>query len=1080
MIRRWSIRAQLLGLACAIALPLAGLLAWNLYASARYEAQRAREQMLSLARVTAADAARFLGQAHNILTGLAGRPAVRALDPARCDPVLKDFLDLAPRFANVATMRLDGTVICSGAPLARPARMDPSKMLDLLRGSGELTVGQLTPETITGRWAIPVGLPLLDERGRVTGAVGLAIDLVGFKPPPVVTGLPEKALTGIVASDGTILAHSREPGRFVGTKAGAGRVAVREKTGTAEVTGLDGIPRIQGFVPVPGTDWVAVASLPADAVYAGLRTRIAASAALALVVFGFAGWLTAWLSRAVSEPIRALAGTAARVAARDPEARAVGGGAAEIADVAAQFNVMLDERARADAALLAAARRSSEILESMSDGFVALDRDWRYTYVNRAASEMFGRSAESLIGRIYHEEYPEAVGTPFERAYREAMEKRVPVMLEERYAPWERWFENRVYPTPEGISIFFHEITERKRAEDALRESEAKLRELIDGLGPEMFVGLTTPQGVLLEANRPALAAGGLSREDVIGKPLADTWWLSWSAEVQHRMREAIARAAAGEASRYDEQMRVAGGQLVWIDFSLHPVRDAAGRVAFLVPSARVIEERKQAEQALRESALQLQMAARAGNVGLWDWDLRTDAVFFSPEWKRQLGYEEHEIPNAFSEWQSRVHPEDLERSLRTVREFIERPWPGYSLEFRMRHKNGSWRWILAQGSLEHDAQGNAIRMLGTHIDITERKKIETDLLEQRRHLRAVTDNLPGLAGRVDRDLRYLYASAGYRRFGREPHEIVGRTIAEVIGEEAFRRAEPYVRRALAGERVTFENEVVSEGGRTSWGWTTFVPDLGPQRAVRGFFIVALDITERKRAENDLREAHERLQRISRQLLEVQERERAAVARELHDEIGQSLTALKLGIEALARRLKGAPAEKLSEFLGVVERSLAQTRDLTLALRPPQLDQLGLAAALRDAADRLAAQVGFTVQFAADAEPARLDPSLATAAYRVAQEALTNAARHAGARRVAVELRVLGEELLLAVSDDGRGYDLDAARARALGGASMGLLGMEERAELAGGSLRIITRPGQGTRVEAAFPLPASRARRSA
>jgi PAS domain S-box-containing protein len=167
------------------------------------------------------------------------------------------------------------------------------------------------------------------------------------------------------------------------------------------------------------------------------------------------------------------------------------------------------------------------------------------------------------------------------------------------------------------------DITERTRAEAALRESEGKLRKVIDGLGPYMFVGLLTPDGRLIEANRPALEAAGLKPEDVLGQPFAETYWWGWSEAVQAQLSAAIARAVAGVPSRYDVQVRVADATLIWIDFSLFPVRDSAGEVIFLVPSANVIDERKRAEAAIQES--EERFRTMANSIPQFAWIARGD-----------------------------------------------------------------------------------------------------------------------------------------------------------------------------------------------------------------------------------------------------------------------------------------------------------------------------------------------------------------------------------------------------------------------------------------------------------------------
>ncbi|HEX2453732.1 MAG TPA: PAS domain-containing protein [Vicinamibacterales bacterium] len=141
--------------------------------------------------------------------------------------------------------------------------------------------------------------------------------------------------------------------------------------------------------------------------------------------------------------------------------------------------------------------------------------------------------------------------------------------------------------------------------------------------------------------------------------------------------------------------------------------------------SFRDVTARSKMEERLREGAAQLELAVHAAHVGLWDWDLRSNQVLYSAEWKHQLGYEDHDIGNSLSEWHDRVHPDDRDRLRNTVDAFIENPWPGYNLEYRMRHRDGSYRWILAQASLMHDESGIATRMIGSHVDITERKREE-------------------------------------------------------------------------------------------------------------------------------------------------------------------------------------------------------------------------------------------------------------------------------------------------------------------------------------------------------------------
>jgi PAS domain S-box-containing protein len=245
-----------------------------------------------------------------------------------------------------------------------------------------------------------------------------------------------------------------------------------------------------------------------------------------------------------------------------------------------------------------------------------------------------------------------------------------------------------------------------------------------------------------------------------------------------------------------------------------------------------------------------------------------------------------------------------------------------------------------------------------------------------------------------------------------------------------------------------------------------------PEGLVIGAVSCFQDITDRKRAEDKLRETNDNLQLLSRRLVESQETERRHIARELHDEVGQSLTVAEMNLQALVQSPGGAPHRgRLKESLQAVERVLEQVRDLSLNLRPSMLDDLGLEPAVRWYTKRQAALAGLQVEFVADAMENRLDPVVETACFRVAQEALTNVVRHARAHLVAVELRQQDGRLHLLVRDDGVGFDVAALREQAVLGASLGLLSMEERATLVDGGLECKSTPGQGTVIDAWFPL---------
>lgn len=206
--------------------------------------------------------------------------------------------------------------------------------------------------------------------------------------------------------------------------------------------------------------------------------------------------------------------------------------------------------------------------------------------------------------------------------------------------------------------------------------------------------------------------------------------------------------------------------------------------------------------------------------------------------------------------------------------------------------------------------------------------------------------------------------------------------------------------------------------------------------------------------------------------LEIQENERRLLARVLHDQVGQLLTATKLTLQAAQRARSQQSARGLvRESLTLVDQCLQQVRSLALELRPSLLDDLGLSAALRWYLDRQGERAGFSVRLEGEIPGSRLPPEIETACYRIIQEAVTNVARHARARNVTVALALANGGLEAVVRDDGVGFDVPGARARAAAGGSFGLLGMEERVSLIGGRLQVDSAPGQGTRLWVRMPI---------
>lgn len=351
---------------------------------------------------------------------------------------------------------------------------------------------------------------------------------------------------------------------------------------------------------------------------------------------------------------------------------------------------------------------------------------------------------------------------------------------------------------------------------------------------------------------------------------------------------------------------------------------------------------------------------------------------------------------------------------------------------------------------------------------ISERKRAEEALRESEERYRELFENARDAIYVHDLDGTYTSVNrAAERLSGYSREEILGRNFADFVVAEHMEQVRDclFSKLAKSGE-TSYEVEVKAKDGRR-------VPVEVSSRAIYengeiiGIQGTARDITERKQAQDTLR-------MFSRQLIEAQEDERRRIARDLHDQIGQALTAVKMNLHTI-QRLCATPEStpRIKDNIDAVDEALRLVRDLSVDLRPPLLDDLGLATALCWYVDRYAQRAGVTteVQIELPNRDERFSRDLETACFRIAQEALTNVVRHARASHVSLQLTRTKTGLKMKVSDDGVGFDPAALRKRAPRAATLGLLGMQERAHAAGGEIEIHSAISKGTTIRFTVPL---------
>ena len=560
--------------------------------------------------------------------------------------------------------------------------------------------------------------------------------------------------------------------------------------------------------------------------------------------------------------------------------------------------------------------------------------------------------------------------------------------------------------------------------------------------------------------------------ESIFGYPRDEVanhlgWWRERVHPDDHaRVEQTAADAIRGDAPGWSNEYRFRrkDGSWAWVASRCVIERDAHGRARHAVGAMIDISKLKEAESQLRQVLDTLP-------VGVAVIDRAGDIVLHNPAssriWGRLIlpGQERYAKSEGFWHGSGKaIGPEDWASRRAIAAGEISR-----DELIDINTFDGQRRTIENYAAPLRDGAGNITGAVVVNDDVTEQARAEEALRKTERLL--VEAETLGQTGSWEQNLisGAIVNTEANRRlfFGDDASKGVRlEDYVDVIHPDD--RAWVMERRGqlLAGTGSgDIEYRVVRPDGSLHWifGRATVVRDESG-RPLRVYGTNA-DITERKRAEEELGRRTRQLEALSRRLIEAQEAERRAVARELHDDFGQVLTALKLNLQAQGRGD--------AESIALVDGAIARMRELAQDLRPPLLDELGLEASLRWYVEREAKRAGLASRLALAPLVQRPPAAVETTCFRVAQEALTNVIRHAQAHVVDVELSAANGTLQLMVHDDGRGFDVPAARKRAVNGGSQGLLSMQERVALAGGDLEIDSAPGRGTTVRARLPLTA-------
>src|SRR5919205_426643 len=384
---------------------------------------------------------------------------------------------------------------------------------------------------------------------------------------------------------------------------------------------------------------------------------------------------------------------------------------------------------------------SVEILESMSDGFAAVDREWRYTYVNLAAERNARLRREEMLGRTLWEVFPEFAGSEFESACRRAMDEGVTVHFEEYCAPLDAWFQQTMYPAADGIALYVRDITERKRMEAALDEQQRFIRRITD-LSPVMLDVFNVVTGSHSYYSRDVVHLLGHTADQIA--QMEDKFSTLLHPEDIPRLRENIEclkRLTDGEINEFECRVR-RGDEWRWVSSrSMVFARDEQGHVRQVVNATFDVTERKEASEKLRESEERFRSTFELGLVGMAITSPTKGIVEVNDEFCKISGYERDELLKRT--WAEMTHPDDLAADIAQFNRVMAGEIDGYKLGKRFIRKDGRIIDTTISVKALRRADGSVDYFVALLEDITESKRFETLLGAQKRALEMVVGGSP-------------------------------------------------------------------------------------------------------------------------------------------------------------------------------------------------------------------------------------------------------------------------------------------------------------------------------------------------
>lgn len=498
----------------------------------------------------------------------------------------------------------------------------------------------------------------------------------------------------------------------------------------------------------------------------------------------------------------------------------------------------------------ASSERLLTLLETLPGALFVIDDDATIVYVNARAQTMLGTTHEELCGKSLWRGAPQLISAPLYQAVHTARQARQQIDVDYCSPITQTWLHAQILPTDVGIAVIFQVNTEPTRYQDALRQSDQRYRDLLESVSDR--VAILSPDGLVLEISQRLLADARSRREEVIGRPFAETSWWSYASEAQQQLRAAIERASRGEIARFEARIRPQEEWYLDLAVIITPHLDADGHAEYLIYAGVDITERKQAEaeaHALIETLPQLV------------WITRPDGYVesCSQSWYDYTGLSAQQAQG--DGWIQSTHPDDRQRVMEVWRRALRAGRTGEAEQRLRQGSTGVYRWFLTRAAPLKDARGRVLKYVGTCTDIDNRKRAEQRIKESEANWRALAETMPQIVWVTRPDGLNEYKNQRWYDYTGEPKRNTTWAHLAFIHPDDQERSQALWRHAMSTGEM-YEHEERLRNGRTGeyrWFLTRGAPIRDENGRIVKWFGTLTDIEEQKRTEEALRESQERV-----------------------------------------------------------------------------------------------------------------------------------------------------------------------------------------------------------------------------